>query len=194
MLSVQAQAVAVQNLPPLKRFSGESPDLEEDSFDRWLEIFEERARMARWSEEQKLYQLKMHLERTALQVFRMLPEDSKKAYSEAVGSLKKRFRPVNIEELKGIEFHQKMQTSESIKKLGITLQPLGKKAFPGIGEKEFDRLLKVGFPKKKLNVSENKCHCYGIPNYVVVVQITQKNLVMPLCFQENNETKRNICI
>ena len=41
MLLVQAQAVAVQNLPPLKRFSGESPDLEEDSFDRWLEVFEE---------------------------------------------------------------------------------------------------------------------------------------------------------
>ena len=42
----------------------------------------------------------------------------------------------------------------------------------------------VGFPMKKLNVSENKCHCYGIPNYVVVVQITPKNQVMPLCFQE----------
>ena len=33
----------------------------------------------------------------------------------------------------------------------------------------------VEFPMKKLNVSETKCHCYGIPNYVVVVQIIQKN-------------------
>ena len=45
----------------------------------------------------------MLLESTALQVFRMLPEDRKNAYSEAVGSHKKRFRPVDIEELKGIE-------------------------------------------------------------------------------------------
>ena len=29
----------------------------------------------------------------------------------------------------------------------------------------------IGFPMKKLNVSETKCHCYGIPNYVVVVLI-----------------------
>ena len=77
--------------------------------------------------------------------YKCLECSSKKAYSEAVSSLKKQFKPVDIEELKGIEFHQKMQTSESIEKLGITLQTLGKKAFPGIGEKEFNRLLKGRF-------------------------------------------------
>ena len=119
MLSVQAQAVAVQILPLLKKFSGENTEFEEDSFDRWLEFFEERANMARWSEEHKLYQLKVHLERTVLQVFQMLPDESKRAYGKAIESLKKCFRPVDIEELKGIEFHQKMQASESIEKLGI---------------------------------------------------------------------------
>ena len=27
---------------------------------------------------------------------------------------------------------------------------------------------------KKLNASEAKCHCYGIPNYIVVVQKSLK--------------------
>lgn len=61
MLSAQAQAVAVQGLPSMKKFSGENLDSEEDGFDKWLEIFEERAHLAGWSEEHKLYQLKMHL-------------------------------------------------------------------------------------------------------------------------------------
>lgn len=66
-------------------------------------------------------------------------------YSEAVEHLKKRFKPVDIEELKGIEFHQKMQGTESIEQLGISLQKLGRKAFPGTSGKEFDRLLKGRF-------------------------------------------------
>ena len=37
---------------------------------------------------------------------------------------------------------------------------------------------------EKLNVRETKCHCYGIANYVVVVQ----NQVMPLCFKKNDKT------
>ncbi len=95
MLSAQAQAVAVQGLPSLKRFSGENVDSEDDSFDKWLEVFEERALLAVWAAQHKLYQLKMHLERTALQIFRMMPEDSKKIYSMALEHLKKRFKQKN---------------------------------------------------------------------------------------------------
>ena len=50
--------------------------------------------------------------------------------------------PVDIEELKGLEFHQKMQSSETIEQLGISIQRLGSKAFPHTEGKEFDRLLK----------------------------------------------------
>ena len=73
MLSAQAQAVAVQGLPSLAKFSGENLDAEEDGFEKWLEAFEERAHLAGWSQAHQLYQLKVHLERTALQVFRMMP-------------------------------------------------------------------------------------------------------------------------
>ena len=147
MLTAQAQAVAVQGLPPIAKFSGENldSDHDEDGFDKWLEAFEERAHLAGWSQEHKLYQLKIHLEHTALQVFRMLPGESKKVYDDVVSHLQKRFKPVDIEELKGIEFHLKIQGSESIEKLGISLQKLGRKAFPSINGKEYDRLLKGRF-------------------------------------------------
>ena len=75
MLSAQAQAVAVQGLPALAKFTGENLEAEDEGFDHWLEMFEERAHLAGWTEEHKLYQLKMHLKSTALQVFRMLPDE-----------------------------------------------------------------------------------------------------------------------
>ena len=66
-------------------------------------------------------------------------------YSAAVEYLKKRFKPVDIEELKGMEFHQKVQSTETVEELGICLQKLCRKAFPSIGGKEFDRFLKGRF-------------------------------------------------
>ena len=47
-------------------------------------------------------------------VFEMLPESERKAYGPAVETLKKRFRPIDIKELRGLEFNQKMQTSEML--------------------------------------------------------------------------------
>ena len=75
-------------------------------------------------------------------MFKMLPKEDKASYAHAVGALKKRFRSVEIEELKGLEFHRRVQGEESIEQLGMDLQRLGRKAFPGIEGKEFDRLLK----------------------------------------------------
>ena len=75
----------------------------------------------------------------------MLPESERKVYTSAVGTLKKRFRPIDIEELGGLEFNQKMQTSESVEQLGIDLMSLGRKAFPKVCEAEFDRMLKGRF-------------------------------------------------
>ena len=43
-----------------------------------------------------------------------------------------------------LEFHQLMQAEESVEKLGLQLMSLAKKAFPGLGGREQDRLLKVG--------------------------------------------------
>ena len=75
-------------------------------------MFEERAGLAGWSKDQRLYQLKVHLQCTALQVFRILPEQERKEYDTAVKRLKERFHPVDIAELKGIEFHRQMQLPE----------------------------------------------------------------------------------
>ena len=53
---------------------GEGKDAIDDSFDRWIERFRERAKRAGWDKEHQIYQLKLHLEKTAADVFRMLPE------------------------------------------------------------------------------------------------------------------------
>ena len=52
---------------------------------------------------------------------------------------------MDIEELRGIEFHQLVQEKQSIEALGIKLQQLAKRAFPAITGKDFDRLLKGRF-------------------------------------------------
>ena len=92
-----------------------------------------------------MYQLKVHLEKYALQVFHVLPEEKQKDYDAVVKKLKGRFRSVDIEELKGMKFHQKMQKGESVEQLGIDLLDLGRKAFPKITGTEFDRIMKGRF-------------------------------------------------
>jgi ATP-dependent Clp protease ATP-binding subunit ClpA len=73
---------------------------DEDSFDRWLELFDERSRLAGWTSKQQLCLLKAHLEKTALQVFHMLTTDERSNYTKTTRALRKRFKPVAIEELR----------------------------------------------------------------------------------------------
>lgn len=70
-MTAQAQAAAVQHLPALHCYTGEDDQTDDEVFDRWLERFEERAKLAGWNNEQKLYYLKLYLDNTALQ---LLPE------------------------------------------------------------------------------------------------------------------------
>ena len=141
LLAAQVQAVS---LPPLTTFEGQ-PEVDGVEFEQWLERFEERSRLARWTEDTKLCQLRAHLSKVAGQVFQMLAKDEKSSYARAISVLKDRFRSVEIEELKGLEFHRRVQTDESIERLGMDLQKLGRKAFPSTGGKDFDRLLKGRF-------------------------------------------------
>ena len=57
-------------------------------------------------------------------------------------ALKKRFRPIAIEELRGCDFHHRVQGDESIEQLGMDIQKLGHKAFPSLEGRDFDRMLK----------------------------------------------------
>ena len=90
-------------------------------------------------------QLRLHLSKVASQAFQLLPKEEKSSYPRAVASLKKRFRSVEIEELKGLEFHRRVQGEESVEQLGMDIQKLGRKAFPSTEGKELDRLLKGRF-------------------------------------------------
>ena len=96
VMAAQAKAVAVQHLPPLPAYTGEGSQDEEDSFDRWIERFLERAKIAGWAAEQQLYQLKFHLEKSASEVFRMLPETERNTFETVIESLWKRFKPVDM--------------------------------------------------------------------------------------------------
>ena len=77
-----------------------------DGFDRFIEQFEEHADLAGWSEEHRKYCLKIYLSKTAFQAYHLLRESVKAGYSGTVEALRKCFKPVDIEELRGIEFHQ----------------------------------------------------------------------------------------
>ena len=64
---------------------------------------------ARWTDEQRFHQFKFHLSQSALHVFHLLPVNERVTYASAVEALKKRFKPIDIEELRSMEFHQRMQ-------------------------------------------------------------------------------------
>ena len=153
----QTKVMSAQGLPSLKHYTGEGSQTGEDSFDGWLEQFEERSKLAGWSEEHKLYHLKMSLDKSAFQTYRLLPASVKTSYSTTVDALKERFRPVDIEELRGMEFHQMTQKSgQTVEQMGIELQKLAQKAFPTITGKDLDRLLKGHFFQALMPVWQRK--------------------------------------
>ena len=134
MLAVQTNALAVQSSPPLPLFTGEDLETEANSFDRWLDRFEERATILAWLEKQKCCHIKQLLSRTASQIFDLLLVETRTSYATLVTALKTRFKPVDIEELRGLELHQLMQTDQTVEKLGLQFMQLAKKAFPSLEE------------------------------------------------------------
>ncbi len=81
-------------------------------------------------------------------------------FEDVVSALKKQFRPADIEELRGLEFHHHTQgDGEPIEQLGISIQQLGRKAFPSITGKDFDRLLKGRFYQALLVKWQRKLSC-----------------------------------
>lgn len=79
---------------------------DEEGFTKLFELFEERVKFAKWKPEQKLHRLKVHLDKTALQIVKMMPDEERKSYDKVVKQLEKRFHPIDIAELRGLEFHQ----------------------------------------------------------------------------------------
>ena len=135
-MAAQAKAAAITHLHPLSYFTGEGVTSHEDSFEHWVEKFKDRAQFAGWSSAEQLYQLKSHLDKTALEVFGMLPGPERENVTSVLEGLRKRFKPGDIEELRGLEFHHLTQESESIEQLGVRIQQLGRKAFPSIVGKD----------------------------------------------------------
>ena len=131
-MEAQVQVMAAQAVPPLRKFTGENINTDEGSSDCWVDQFDERAKVAGWSEEQKLFQLKAHLEKTAEHTVRMLSEEEKSTYARVVVALQKWFRSLDIEELRGLECHQLMPDKQSVEELGKELQ-------------KFDRIMKGRF-------------------------------------------------
>ena len=74
MVVAQTQAMSTQSLHLLPRHSGEGDQAMDDGFDRWVDQFEERARLVGWSDDLCCYHLKMLLSKLAFQAYRLLPE------------------------------------------------------------------------------------------------------------------------
>ena len=145
MVAAQTRAMSAQSLPPMAHYSGEGSQSCDDSFEKWLEQFEECAKLVGWSEDHRRYHLALHLDGSAYQTYKLLPGEVRASYTALVDALKSRFKPVDIEELRGMEFHGLVQDKLSVEELGIKLQRLAKRAFPAITGKDFDRLLKGRF-------------------------------------------------
>ena len=136
MMIAQVQAMAAHSILPLRKFTGEDTHTDEGCFDRWIEQFEDRAKMANWSDE-RLFQLKAHLDKTAEHAVRMLLAGGKSTYKAVVvAALERCFHSLVIKELRGLEFHQLMQNTQSVEEVGIQLQRLAQKAFPKSSLKE----------------------------------------------------------
>ena len=89
-----------QTFPLLPIFTGEEVDREDRWFVKWHENFEEHAALAGWDTEQKLHQLKFHWHYVCLKCCLSL----RVRFMHQRTRLKKRFRLINIEELKGLKF------------------------------------------------------------------------------------------
>ena len=101
------------------------------------------------------------LDKTAFQTYKLLPDSVKASYPATIEALKKRFKPVDMEELRRLEFHMLTQDAQSIEELGMELQRLTKRAFLTLIGKDLDRLLRGRFyqallPKWKRKVGVPK--------------------------------------
>ena len=55
---------------------------------------QERAELAGWDEKQKLYHLKLQLEKTAREAYRMCTDEERSTYDTSINALRKRFESV----------------------------------------------------------------------------------------------------
>ena len=78
----------------------------------------------------------------------------------ATSGLRKRLKPADIEELRGLEFHHRTQgVDETVEQLGVSIQRLGRKAFPSITGRDYDGLLKGRFYQALLVRWQRKLGC-----------------------------------
>ena len=74
----------------------------------------------------------------------MVPETERDTFGKAVTALGKHFKPI-LRSCVVFEFYHLLQGNDSIEQVGIMIQRLGRRAFPSMNEKEFDRLIKGRF-------------------------------------------------
>ena len=80
----------------------------------------------------------------------MLPDHERETIDCAVTALKKHFKPADIEELRGLEFHHQAEGSdEMIEQLGISIQLEARPSPLSLG-RTLTVCLKVGFIRPSL--------------------------------------------
>ena len=124
-----ASLIRTLNLPRLHLFSGEKVN-DTDGARQFVRDFEKYARLARWSEEEKLPQFEFHLQGRALRIFDSLTPEQKSTYESAKGALLKTLMPVQLESFKQSQFYARRQKDgEAVNDFAESLQRLFEEGF-----------------------------------------------------------------
>ena len=112
--SALANALLVQQLPPLSMFLGETTGNTDEAdagkqVEDWLEQFEMVATMCKCDEEAKLANLAMRLRGQAFTFYRSCSSQIQTRYSTLIAEIKKRFTQVRIKSVDNSRFHERKQ-------------------------------------------------------------------------------------
>ena len=116
-------------LPPISKFNGET-QVENVTFEEWIDQFEMIATIAHWDECSKLVNLTTSLTGQAYAFYRLCTSQQRTNFSLLVAELKKRFT-VNIQSVQSSLFHERRQKSvETVDAYAQDLRRLFHEVYP----------------------------------------------------------------
>ena len=115
-------------LPTLPRFVGDRS--EDGAFEHWTKKLLRHAELEKWTEQEKLLQLELHLSGRAKQLYEVLPTEEKASFEKAVEALGHRLQPVKSEALLSAQLMcRKQWPTESVNEYAHDFEALFEKSY-----------------------------------------------------------------
>ena len=102
--------------PGLTKFCGDRTD-DVDAFGQWVSKLEWVAEIHKWSDEERLVQLKLLLSGRADQLYDVLPDKEKATFNDAIEALEKQLLPERREALMSVQLMSRLMPSYRILKV-----------------------------------------------------------------------------